>query len=326
MLSYFAERLIQSVLVLLFITLVGFVLFRYVGDPVLNMVGQDTTEKEIAQIREELGLNDPIVVQFARYLDRAAHGQFGKSFRHGRPVLDLFVERFPATMELATVSTVLGLALAIPMGVFTGIRPHHWLSQFLLSFSLIGVSLPTFLIGILLILAFSVVLPWLPSFGRGTVVPLGFWTTGLLSVDGWKHIVLPSITLGLFQLTLIMRLVRSEMLEVLRTDYIKFARARGIPARSIYFAHALRNTMIPVVTITGLQLGGILAFAIITETVFQWPGMGLLFLQALSVADLPVMSGYLIIVGVIFVSINLTVDLLYLVIDPRLREGVRAKA
>ncbi len=326
MLSYLAERLFQSVLVLLFITLVGFVLFRYVGDPVLNMVGQDTTEKEIAEIRQDLGLNDSVVVQFARYLGRAAHGQFGKSFRHGRPVLDLFVERFPATMELATVSTVLSLALAIPMGVFTGIRPNHWLSQFMLSFSLIGVSLPTFLIGILLILAFSVLLPWLPSFGRGQVIPLGFWTTGLLSADGWRHIILPAITLGLFQLTLIMRLVRSEMLEVLRTDYVKFARARGIPSRTIYFSHALRNTMIPVVTITGLQLGGILAFAIITETVFQWPGMGLLFLQALSVADLPVMSGYLIIVGVIFVSINLTVDLLYLVIDPRLREGVRGHA
>lgn len=325
MLSYLVERVFQSVLVLLVITGVGFVLFRYVGDPVLNMVGQDTTEREIAQIRQELGLNDPIVVQYARYLGRAARGQFGKSFRHGRPVLDLFAERLPATIELSGVSTLLGLALAIPMGVFTGIRPHHPLSQFLLSFSLIGVSLPTFLIGILLILVFSVLLPWLPSFGRGTVTALGGWTTGLLTLDGWRHIVLPAITLGLFQLTLIMRLVRSEMMEVLRTDYIKFARARGIRPASIYFGHALRNTMIPVVTITGLQLGGILAFAIITETVFQWPGMGLLFLQALSVADLPVMSGYLLVVGVIFVTINFTVDLLYLAIDPRLREGIRGQ-
>jgi peptide/nickel transport system permease protein len=289
------------------------------------MVGQDTSEKEIAQIRQDLGLNDPIIVQYGRYLRRAISGQFGKSFRHGRPVLDLFEERLPATVELSGVSTLLGLALAIPMGVFTGIRPNHPVSQFLLSFSLIGVSLPPFLIGILLILMFSVVLPWLPSFGRGTVTHLGGWTTGLLTMDGWRHIVLPSITLGLFQLTLIMRLVRSEMMEVLRTDYIKFARARGIATRAIYFGHALRNTMIPVVTITGLQLGGVLAFAIITETVFQWPGMGLLFLQALSVADLPVMSGYLLVVGVIFVSINLTVDLLYLVIDPRLRDGVRGK-
>jgi len=323
MLSYVVERLFQSVLVLLVITGVGFVLFRYVGDPVLNMVGQDTTEKEIEQIRQELGLNDPIVVQYARYLGRAVRGQFGKSFRHGRPVLDLFAERLPATIELSGVSTLLSLFLAIPMGVFTGIRPHHPLSQFFLSFSLIGVSLPTFLIGILLILVFSVLLPWLPSFGRGTVTALGGWTTGLLTLDGWRHIVLPAITLGLFQLTLIMRLVRSEMMEVLRTDYIKFARARGIRPASVYFGHALRNTMIPVVTITGLQLGGILAFAIITETVFQWPGMGLLFLQALSVADLPVMSGYLLVVGVIFVTINFTVDLLYLAIDPRLREGIR---
>jgi peptide/nickel transport system permease protein len=326
MFSYLAERLFQSVLVLLVITLVGFVLFRYVGDPVLNMVGQDTTEKEIAQLRQELGLNDPIVVQYARYLGRAVRGQFGKSFRHGRPVLDLFVERIPATMELAGASTLLSLVLAIPLGVFTGIRPHHPLSQFLLSLSLIGVSLPTFLIGILLILTFSVLLPWLPSFGRGTVTPLGFWTTGLLTVDGWRHIILPAITLGLFQLTLIMRLVRSEMMEVLRTDYIKFARARGISQRSIYFGHALRNTLIPVVTITGLQLGAVLAFSIITETVFQWPGMGLLFLQALSVADLPVMSAYLVLVGVVFVAVNLTVDLLYLAIDPRLREGVRGHA
>jgi peptide/nickel transport system permease protein len=325
MISYLFERVLQSVLVLLVITLVGFVLFRYVGDPVLNMVGQDTTQKQIDQMREDLGLNDPIVVQYARYLGRAATGQFGISFRHGRPVLDLFKERLPATIELSAVSTILGLLLAVPMGVFTGIRPTHPVSQFLLSFSLIGVSLPTFLIGILLILTFSVLLPWLPSFGRGNVISIGGWTTGLLTVDGWRHIVLPSITLGLFQLTLIMRLVRSEMMEVLRTDYIKFAKARGIHLRTIYFGHALRNTMIPVVTITGLQLGGILAFAIITETVFQWPGMGLLFLQALSVADLPVMSGYLLVVGVIFVSINLTTDLLYLFIDPRLREGIRGR-
>ena len=324
MLSYLVERVFQSVLVLLVITLVGFVLFRYVGDPVLNMVGQDVTQKQIDQMREDLGLNDPLVVQYVRYLGRAATGQFGMSFRHGRPVIELFAERLPATIELVVASTVLGLVLAIPLGVFTGIRPHHPLSQFLLSTSLIGVSLPTFLIGILLILTFSVILPWLPSFGRGTVVNLGAWTTGFLTIDGWKHLVLPSVTLGLFQLTVIMRLVRSEMMEVLRTDYIKFARARGIRPNAIYFGHALRNTLIPVITITGLQLGGLLAFAIVTETVFQWPGMGLLFLQALSVADLPVMSGYLLVVGIIFVSINFTVDMLYLVIDPRLREGLRA--
>jgi peptide/nickel transport system permease protein len=320
MTSYIFERVLQSLLVLVVITLVGFVLFRFVGDPVLNMVGQDTKVEDIDKLREDLGLNRPVVVQFADYLGRVLQGQFGLSYRHGRPVQDLFIERFPATLELALMSTLFSLAVAIPCGVFTGIFPNHWVSQFILGVSLAGVSLPTFLIGILLILVFSVYLPWLPSFGRGAVVNLGLWTTGLMTVDGWKHIILPSITLGLFQLTLILRLVRSEMLEVLRTDYIKFARARGLRQTAVYFGHALRNTLIPVVTITGLQLGSILAFAIITETVFQWPGMGLLFLQAINFADLPIMSGYLIVVGVIFVAINLTVDLLYLAIDPRLRE------
>jgi peptide/nickel transport system permease protein len=319
MTSYILERLLQSLLVLLVITLVGFVLFRFVGDPVLNMVGQDTKVEDINKLREDLGLNRPVLVQFAAYVGRVLRGEFGLSYRHGRPVLDLFIERFPATLELALMSTVIALAVAVPLGVFTGIYPGHWSSQLVLAVSLAGVSLPTFLIGILLILVFSVYLPWLPSFGRGAVVQIGPWSTGLLTVDGWLHIILPSITLGLFQLTLILRLVRSEMLEVLRTDFIKFARARGLRQSTIYFGHALRNTLIPVVTITGLQLGSVLAFAIITETVFQWPGMGLLFLQAINFADLPVMSGYLLVIGAIFVAINLTVDLLYLVIDPRLR-------
>jgi peptide/nickel transport system permease protein len=319
MASYVVERLLQSLLVLLAITLLGFLLFRYVGDPVLNMVGQNTSAAEIAVIREDLGLNAPVTVQFWRYLTRVAHGDFGLSFRHARPVQTLLLERFPATLELALVSVALSLSLAIPLGVFTGIFPRHWASQFILGISLVGVSLPTFLIGILLILQFAVVLPWLPAFGRGEVVRFGAWSTGLLTVDGWRHIVLPAITLGLFQMTLILRLVRSEMLEVLRTDYIKFARARGLRQGAVYFGHALRNTLVPVVTITGLQLGSILAFAIITETVFQWPGMGLLFLQAVGFADLPVMSAYLMLVGAIFVLINFSVDMLYLVIDPRLR-------
>ncbi len=319
MLEYILQRFFQSLLVLVAITMIGFVLFRFVGDPVTNMVGQDTSEEEVEQMREELGLNDSIPVQFARYMGKVFEGNLGMSFRHGRPVADLFRERFPATLELALVSTLFALLMAIPLGVFTGIYPKHWASQFILAISLAGVSLPTFLIGILLILVFSVWLNWLPSFGRGTTVSLGGWETGFLTRDGLVHVILPAITLGMFQLTLILRLVRSEMLEVLRTDFIKFARARGLTHRAVNFGHALKNTLIPVITIVGLQLGFILAFAIITETVFQWPGMGLLFLQAIEFADLPVMSGYLIVIGSIFVVINLVVDMLYFMVDPRLR-------
>jgi peptide/nickel transport system permease protein len=211
------------------------------------------------------------------------------------------------------------LVLGIPMGVYAALRRGSFLSQVFMTLSLLGVSLPTFLIGILLILAFAVMLGWFPSFGRGDVVNIGGWSTGLLTAKGWHHITLPAITLAIFQLTLIMRLVRAEMLEVLRTDYIKFARARGLTDRTIHFGHALKNTLVPVLTITGLQLGGLIAFAIITETVFQWPGMGLLFIQAVTFADIPVMAAYLCLIALIFVVINLLVDLLYFAVDPRLR-------
>ena len=213
----------------------------------------------------------------------------------------------------------LALLLGVPMGIYTGLHRDSWASQAMLAVSLVGVSLPTFLIGILLILIFAVMLGWLPSFGRGTVVHIGWWTTGLLTVDGLRALILPAITLALFQMTLIMRLVRAEMIEVLRTDYIKFARARGLTNRAVNFGHALKNTLVPVITITGLQLGSIIAFAVITETVFQWPGMGLMFIQAVTFADIPVMAAYLVLVGFFFVVINLVVDLLYYVVDPRLR-------
>jgi len=231
----------------------------------------------------------------------------------------LIAERFPATLELAVCAAFVALAVGIPLGVYAALRRGSFGSQLAMTVSLLGVSLPTFLIGILLILLFSVLLKWLPSFGRGDVVTIGAWTTGLLTLDGWRHLVLPAITLSVFQLALILRLVRAEMLEVLRTDYIKFARARGLHDRSVYFGHALKNTLVPVITITGLQLGGLIAFAIVTETVFQWPGMGLLFIQAVQFADIPVMAAYLCLIALIFVVINLTVDLLYFAVDPRLR-------
>ena len=301
------------------VALIAFGLFNFTGDPVTFMVGQDATQEQRAQLRADLGLDRPFYIQFGRFVGRAVQGEFGLSLRQGRPVSTLLKERLPATLELATVAALLALALGIPAGVYAALRRRSWFAQFLLTVSLIGVSLPTFLIGILLILVFAVVLGWLPSFGRGETVALGWWTTGLLTKSGLKALILPSITLSLFQMTLIMRLVRGEMLEVLRTDYIKFARARGLTDRAIHFGHALKNTLVPVITITGLQLGGIIAFAIVTETVFQWPGMGLLFIQAVSYVDIPVMAAYLCLIALVFVTINLIVDLLYYVVDPRLR-------
>ena len=319
MIGFVLRRLLQSVLVMLTVALIAFGLFRYVGDPINNLVGQDTSAIEREQLRKKLGLDDPFVVQFARFVKNAARGDFGISYRHRRPVAELIVERLPATLELSIVAALLALLVGVPMGVYTGLHRDGFLSRLFMTLSLIGVSLPTFLIGILLILLFGVVLRWLPTFGRGEVVAIGWWTTGLLTVSGLKALIMPAITLALFQMTLIMRLVRAEMLEVLRTDYIKFARARGLSNRAIHFGHALKNTLVPVITITGLQLGSIIAFAIITESVFQWPGMGLLFIQAINEVDIPVMAAYLVMIAFFFVVINLAVDLLYYLVDPRLR-------
>jgi peptide/nickel transport system permease protein len=319
MLAFVIQRLMQSVLVMLTVALIAFALFNYVGDPINNMVGQDTTLADRERLRQELGLNDSFVVQFARFVGHAAQGNFGLSYQQARPVGTIILEKMPATLELSFMAAAIALLLGVPMGIYTGLHRNSWVSQAMLAVSLVGVSLPTFLIGIFLILIFAVELGWLPSFGRGTVVHIGWWTTGFLTVDGWRAIILPSITLALFQMTLIMRLVRAEMIEVLRTDYIKFARARGLTNRAVNFGHALKNTLVPVMTITGLQLGSIIAFAVITETVFQWPGMGLMFIQAVTFADIPVMAAYLVLVGFFFVVINLVVDLLYYVVDPRLR-------
>jgi peptide/nickel transport system permease protein len=324
MLAFVIRRVLQALLVMLVVALIAFTLFRFVGDPINQMVGLDTSIAERAQLREMLGLNDPVVVQFARFVWHALQLDFGISYLFKQPVVALIGERFPATIELAFISALFALLVGIPMGVYTALNRGSWLSTLFLAVSLVGISLPVFLTGILLIFLFAVTLGLLPSFGRGEVVHVGFWTTGLLTASGLRAIILPAITLGLFQLTLIMRLVRSEMLEVLRTDYIKFARARGLSERAINFGHALKNTLVPVVTIVGLQLGSVIAFAIITETVFQWPGMGLLFLIAVQNADIPVMAAYLLFVAAIFVAINLIVDLLYVVIDPRIRIEGRA--
>ena len=319
MLAFFIQRLLQAVLVMISVGFIAFSLFNFVGDPVSLMLPPEATSADRDEVRKSLGLDQPFYVQFSKFVVNALQGNFGISLRLGRPVSQLLIERLPATLELSMIAASLALLVGIPMGVYTALRRDSWLSRFILTISLIGVSLPSFLIGIFLILIFAVWLGWLPSFGRGDTVALGAWTTGFLTASGLKALILPAITLGLFQMTLILRLVRSEMLEVLRTDYIKFARARGLTNNAVHFGHALKNTLVPVLTIAGLQLGGIIAFAIITETVFQWPGMGLLFIQAVQFADIPVMAAYLCLIGFIFVSINFIVDMLYYVVDPRLR-------
>jgi len=316
--SYVIRRLFQAILVMLVVALVSFSMFTYAGDPVNNMVGQEASRADREALRERLGLNDPFVLQFGRFVGRAVQGEFGISYQLQRPVEHLIAERMPATLELVFVSAILALATGIPLGVYCGIHRHSWVSRVLLTVSLVGVSLPTFVIGIFMIYLFAVHLGWLPSFGRGETVKLGWWSTGFLTPSGLLALIMPSITLSLFQTTLIMRLVRAEMLEVMRTDYIKFARARGLSDRAINFGHALKNTLVPVITIAGLNIGALIAFSIITETVFQWPGMGLLFIQAVSFADVPIMSAYLVLVAFVFVAINLIVDLLYYAVDPRL--------
>lgn len=320
MLAFVIRRIGQSLLVLLIVGLVAFSMFRFVGDPIDNMLGQERTIEDVERLRAQLGLDQPFPVQYYKFLEGAVQGNFGVSYRQGRPVAEILLERAPATLELAAVSGVLAILAGIALGVFTAIRRNGATAHIIMAASLVGVSLPTFLIGILLIYLFSVELGWLPSFGRGETVQLGnWWTTGFLTESGLKALILPAITLGLYQMTLIMRLVRSEMLEVLRQDYIRFARARGLSSRIVNFRHALKNTMVPVVTVIGLQLGAIIAFAIITETVFQWPGVGLLFINAIQFVDIPVMAAYLMLISVMFVAINLIVDILYVFIDPRLR-------
>ena len=318
MLAFIIRRLIQSIVVMLVVGLIAFVMFRFVGDPVDQMVGLETSIEDRERLRETLGLNAPLPMQFWNFISSAAMGDFGTSYQFKRPVVDMLGDRLPATLELALVSAIFALCAGIPMGVFTALHKDSVLTKLFQAVSLVGISLPTFLIGILLIYVFSVQLQWLPSFGRGEVVDIAGWSTGLLTVSGLKALILPAITLGLFQMTLIMRLVRSEMMEILRSDFIKFARARGLTPRAVHFGHALKNTMIPVITITGLQLGSIIAFAIITETVFQWPGIGLMFLQAVQDVDVPIMAAYLLMIAFLFVFINLIVDILYVVVDPRI--------
>ena len=319
MISYFFKRLFQSILVMIIVAFVSFSLFNFVGDPVNSMTGEDASDERRAEVREVLGLNDPVYVQFIRFVGNIVKGNFGISYQLKREVSDLIGERLPATLELVFVSALLAIITGVILGVYTGIHRDSFLSNVILIISLAGVSLPTFIIGIMLIYIFSVILGVLPSFGRGEVIDLGFWSTGFLTISGLKALILPSITLSLFQMTYVIRLVRAEMMEILQTDYIKFARARGIKKNIINYKHALKNGLIPVITITGINIGTLIAFSIITETVFQWPGMGFLFIQAVKFVDIPIMSAYLVFIAFIFVMINFIVDILYYFIDPRIR-------
>ncbi|MQX30198.1 ABC transporter permease [Sinorhizobium meliloti] len=319
MLVFIIKRLANAVMVMLAVALLAFLIFRLAGDPVEMMANEQMTQTDRDNLRERLGLNDGLMTQYTRFVVNAAQGNFGISYRNGQDVLSLIAERFPATLELVLVATLISLLLGLPLGVLTAIKRGKWYTEGLQFISIVGVSLPSFVVGILLILVFSGTFGWLPAFGRGDVVQLGWWSTGLLTPSGRAAILLPSVALSLYQVTLVMRLVRAEMLEVLRSDYVKFARARGIPRWRIYFRHALRNCLMPVVTMTAMNVGSLIAFALITETVFQWPGMGMLFIQAVTFLDIPVMAAYLCIISFIFVVLNTLVDIAYAVIDPRLR-------
>ncbi|SHG81654.1 peptide/nickel transport system permease protein [Cognatiyoonia sediminum] len=318
--AYFIlKRLFQSIFVMLAVAFLAFSLFRFVGDPVSQMTGVETSVQDQEQLREELGLNDPFVVQFYRFTTDILKGDFGYSYRTRQPVNEMIASRIPATIELGITALMISLIVGIPAGVYTALRTRGFATQTILLTTLVGVSIPTFVIGIVLIFLFGVTLGWMPTFGRGGTVDLGGWTTSFLTLEGWSYLILPAITLGVYQLTLTMRLVRAEMMEVMRSDYIRFATARGIPQRKLHYRHALGNTMIPVITIIGLQFGGVIAFSIVTESVFQWPGMGLLFLESVRFVDIPVMGVYLVVIAFFFVLVNLVVDILYLMIDPRLR-------
>lgn len=319
MLAFLIKRSANAIFVMLSVSFIAFMIFRFVGDPVELMLNEQATQEQRDELRNRLGLDEPFIVQFGTFVSNAAQGDFGISFRNQQDVLGMIAERFPATFELVIVATLISLVAGIPMGVITAIRRQTWYAETMQFISIIGVSLPSFVVGIGLILIFSVWLGWMPAFGRGETVDIGWWSTGLLTHSGRMSIILPALSLSLFQITLVMRLVRAEMLEVLRSDFIKFARARGIPARAIHFRHALRNCLMPVVTMTAMQIGGLIAFALVTETVFQWPGMGLLFIQAVTFVDVPIMAAYLCIVALIFVLLNTLVDITYAMIDPRLR-------
>ncbi len=320
MLSFILRRILQASFVLLVISFVSFMVQAHLGDPVQQMVGQGTSLLERAQIREALGLDQPLLVQYGHFLLNALHGDLGISYYYKQPTLSVILSKLPATLELSLCGMLLVCLISVPCGVLSAIHPQHFLSRIIMFASTLGLSIPIFIFSILLVYFFSVEWRLLPSFGRGeTVLVLGFWRTGFLTEDGLRHLIMPSISLAFVLTPVFVRLIRAEMLDVLQSDYVKFAWAKGISVSRIYFIHALKNTMLPVITIGGIQLGTMVAYTLLTETIFQWPGMGRLFMEAITRVDTPLISAYLIVVGCGFVITNTLVDLVYGMVNPRVR-------
>jgi ABC-type dipeptide/oligopeptide/nickel transport system permease component len=318
MLAYISRRFLQSFLVLIGVTVICFIMFQYMGDPVLALAGMDATQEQLEEAARLLGMDRPLYEKYSLFLWRAVHGDFGISFMTKTPALGLVLKRMPATLELAVTAMLIATLVGGAVGVTAAVKPRSLPARLAMVGTLAGVALPTFFIGILSIYLFSILLGWFPPFGRGDVVEIGPWSTGLLTVSGWKHLILPAITLGMFQLSMSTRVIRGEMMEVLAEDYIRTARAKGLSAIVVTVRHALKNALIPFVTIAGLQLGQLIAFSIVTETVFQWPGMGNLLLMSIGQSDQPVVITYIMVIALIFVFINLTVDILYCLLNPRI--------
>ena len=319
MATYIARRLIQGIVVLLVASLLCFIVFRFMGDPVITLAGRYATSHEVEEVRRSLGLDKPMYVQYVRFLANAAQGNFGISYVTRVPALGLILERFPATFELASTAVVLSFIVGVALGVFVALKPYAPRNRLIMAGSLGGISIPTFLMGILLIMVFAVYLGILPPFGRGETTQVGFWRTGFLNLNGISHLILPAMTLAMYQLAVLLRLTRAGMREVLTEEYIKTAWAKGLPPRKVIFKHALRNALIPVITITGLQFGELIAFSIVTETIFQWPGMGNLLLTSIRENDQPVIVTYIMLAAVIIITMNIIVDILYAVINPKIR-------
>ncbi|WP_169545797.1 ABC transporter permease [Sneathiella aquimaris] len=301
------------------ISLIGFSIQDNLGDPLRELVGQSVSEDERQAMRERMGLNDPFLIQYGRFLGNAVQGDLGNSYFFKKPALEVIAAKFPATLELVIGATIIIITFAVPLGIYCAIRPKSWLARFVMGFSIVGISVPVFLTAIFSIYIFSVELGWMPSFGRGETSDLLGWNSGFLTVDGLVHLVLPSLSLASIMMPLFIRLIRSEMMEILQMEYIRFAWAKGLFPKRIWFLHAFKNTLLPVITVGGVQVGTMLAYTILTESVFQWPGMGFLFLEAVNRVDTPLIIAYIIVVGLIFVVTNTFVDLIYTWVNPTVK-------